>query len=217
MAKENNFIKAMKELTGANLVEEAREEIIKDTEQNMDIRILQTEKKEAETQKKLFKVNAEKTFTGSVQDNSTIISKTMVIVGDVKSADNLEVLGMIKGPVETSKELTLRGKVLGDVRGQNITMKNCAVQGNVMAENHLSIDGDSVILGDVSATDMTSSGKVKGAIIVKDLAKLEGMALVNGDITAERIIMEQGVKLNGKVTILSEERENDQLFEIKFD
>ncbi|MEG1931002.1 MAG: polymer-forming cytoskeletal protein [Anaerovorax sp.] len=216
MVKENNFIKAMKELTGANTAEEANGKSMQEAGYSKNRRNLK-ERKKAETQKNAFEITVNTDWNAGIQGEVTTISKTMVIVGDVKSSDNLQVLGLVRGPIETTKELVIKGKVLGDIRGKNVILKNCAVQGNVFAENHLIIDEGSILLGSIYAGDLIAAGKVKGNIVVKDLAKLGEVALVNGDITAERITMEQGAKLNGKVTILSQEKESIPLFEIKFD
>lgn len=208
----------MKELTGAAVPEEEIENEAErgKVEKHLSPKIAQDEKKENEKQKTLFKVNSPKETLSSLE-NATIISPSMVIVGEVKSQDNIEVQGIIKGPIETMKNLIITGKVQGDVKAQNIVLENCAVQGNVVATEKITIGKNAILIGDISANNLVSAGKVKGNILVKDLADLSDTALVNGDITAERIIMDQGVKLSGKVTILSKSNVNESVFDIKFD
>lgn len=155
--------------------------------------------------------------SNSKQETKTIISETMVVVGNVKSSDDLQILGMVKGSVETTKQLLIKGKVQGDVKGKDIVLENCTIQGNVSANKDIDINDESVIIGDISADNICSAGKIKGNLVVQELVKLEGEAIVNGDVTAARIMMGQGVKFNGKVSIISQDLGDDNNFDVKFD
>ena len=157
MAAKGKFFKAIKGLAGNYSTEEKTVEIPSAIEPRAD------------EQEKLI----------SLTLSSTIISSSMIVEGEIQSSNDLEVMGMVKGPITTTGDLNIKGKVLGDIRGRNVALNGCAVQGNVFAEENLSLDADAIVLGDIQAKNIT---------------------------------MNPGAKLNGKVTILSQELKEESLF-----
>ena len=53
------------------------------------------------------------------------------------------------------------------------------------------------VVGDVHAKRATIAGKIKGSIIVKEQLLLKGTALIEGTITAARLVVEDGALFNG--------------------
>lgn len=225
MAAKENFFKAMKELAGVNPV---GEENYSETE-DLDITAkpiknvienpydsLDVENKETERRKALFEVEKIPEVTKPFS-SATIISSSMIINGEMKSTGDIEILGIMKGPVTTTGNLNIEGKVLGNIKGKNILLKGCAVQGNVVASGDILVDTDSVIVGDIQGNNVQVNGKVKGWINVQEMLELNKDAVVDGDASSRYIAMNQGAKLNGKVSVISDGPKDDGTFNIKFD
>jgi cytoskeletal protein CcmA (bactofilin family) len=93
---------------------------------------------------------------------------------------------MIKGELSGSEDLYLDGTVEGSIllKGNNLTV---GPNGQVKA----SVDAKGVIV----------QGKLDGNLHASDRVELRKSAVVNGDIATQRIAIEEGAYLKGKVDI----------------
>lgn len=93
---------------------------------------------------------------------------------------------MIKGELSGSEDLYLDGQVEGSIllKGNNLTV---GPNGQVKA----SVDAKGVIV----------QGKLDGNLRASDRVELRKSAVVNGDIATQRIAIEEGAYLKGKVDI----------------
>ncbi|MGB9237009.1 MAG: polymer-forming cytoskeletal protein [Terriglobales bacterium] len=96
---------------------------------------------------------------------------------------------VIKGEVSGSEDLYIDGKVEGsiDLRNHSVTV---GPSGNVKAG--------------ISAKCIMIQGKVDGSLTVSDRLDLRKSAVVTGDVTTQRIAIEEGAFLKGKVDIQKE-------------
>ena len=93
---------------------------------------------------------------------------------------------VIKGELSGSEDLYLDGHVEGSIalKGKSLTVgPNGQVKG--------SVEGKGVVV----------QGKLDGNILASDRVELRKSAVVNGDISAQRISIEEGAFLKGKVEI----------------
>ena len=111
----------------------------------------------------------------------TVISKNTMIDGNVRSFADMKIDGNIKGNVETTKNITINGKVVGDLTCDNISMKNSAVQGNVRLKGQAVMANDSMLIGDLSS-------------------QVDRDSVIIGDIKAGSIAISDGAVINGFVT-----------------
>jgi cytoskeletal protein CcmA (bactofilin family) len=93
---------------------------------------------------------------------------------------------VVKGELSGSEDLYVDGQVEGSIalKGNNLTV---GPNGQVKA----SIDAKGVIV----------QGKLEGNIQAADRVELHKSAVVNGDISTQRIVIEEGAFLKGKVDI----------------
>jgi cytoskeletal protein CcmA (bactofilin family) len=93
---------------------------------------------------------------------------------------------MIKGELSGSEDLYLDGQVEGSIllKGNNLTV---GPNGQVKA----SVDAKGVIV----------QGKLDGNLRASDRVELRKSAVVNGDIATQRIAIEEGAYLKGKVDV----------------
>ncbi len=141
---------------------------------------------------------------------STLISKGTTITGDIKSDGDFEIYGIVKGSVSTTGNIKISGKQTGDVSGANITLVSCTVRGNLTATDDVTIDSDSVIIGDIKTKNLVINGKMQGNVRAKNSISCQGNAIVIGDLVGATVTVNDGAKLQGKMQIF-----NGQMNEIK--
>lgn len=97
-------------------------------------------------------------FTGISNDVTTLVSQGTELVGDVNFTGTLEILGSVVGNIssahETARVRVLKGgSVEGDIKAATIDI-NGTVKGNIFALQHLCLDADSKVDGNLHYTNM---------------------------------------------------------------
>ncbi len=144
----------------------------------------------------------------------TTIAKGTVIIGEINADGDVELLGSVKGKIASQGDIKANGKVIGDLIGRDIELISCAVQGNIIASGMVTVDGDSVVVGDVKGENFCLDGKIKGNVSVEKEAKFQPKAILAGNVTTASIAMSQGAKIQGEVNIPLNEKETDMSFDI---
>ena len=93
---------------------------------------------------------------------------------------------VIKGELSGSEDLYLDGQVEGSI----------ALKGN-----SLTVGPNGQVKASVDAKGVVVQGKLEGNIQASDRVDLRKSAIVTGDISAQRISIEEGAFLQGKVDI----------------
>lgn len=142
-----------------------------------------------------------------VSDELTVISKNTVIDGNVRSLANMQVDGNIKGNVETTRDIDMTGKVVGDIKCNNASLNSAAMQGNMTTKGKLRMDRDTILIGDLSSQYADVNGRIRGNLEIAGKAELKRDAIVFGDINASTIAVTDGAIIQGYVntTFLSKE------------
>ncbi|MBE6889428.1 MAG: polymer-forming cytoskeletal protein [Ruminococcaceae bacterium] len=152
-------------------------------------------------------VNANVNRATGVTDEVTVISKNTVIDGNIRSLANMQVDGNIKGNVETTRDIDMSGKVVGDMKCNNATMNSAAMQGNMVVKGKMRMDRDTILIGDLSSQYADVNGRIRGKLDIAGKAELKRDAIVFGDINASTIAVTDGAIIQGYVntTFLSKE------------
>lgn len=145
----------------------------------------------------------------------TTIAKGTVIIGEINADGDVELLGSVKGKIASQGDIKANGKVIGDLVGRDIELVSCAVQGNIFASGMVTVDGDSVVVGDVKGENFCLDGKIKGNVTVEKEARFQPKAILAGNVTTASIAMSQGAKIQGEVNIPLSEKETDMSFDIE--
>jgi cytoskeletal protein CcmA (bactofilin family) len=98
-------------------------------------------------------------------------------------------LVVIKGELSCSEDLYIDGQVEGTIDPKG---------------NRLTIGPNGSVKADVSACAVIVQGKLEGTIHASDRVDLKQSAIVVGDITTQRISIEEGAHLKGSVNIQKE-------------
>ena len=106
-----------------------------------------------------------------------------------------------QGPARIGKSVVIKGEVSGAedlyIEGQ--------VEGTIDLQNHVVTVGPSgCVKAGVKAKSIVVQGKVDGSLTASDRMDLRQSAVVTGDVTSQRIAIEEGAFLKGKVDIQKE-------------
>src|SRR5205809_3175881 len=88
----------------------------------------------------------------------------------------------IKGSIKFQKELLIDGKVEGDINSDGV----------------LTVGENAEIRGEIKTRSITVYGKVHGNIMVGERCELKSKCVLQGDLKAARLVIEEGATFIGK-------------------
>jgi cytoskeletal protein CcmA (bactofilin family) len=107
-----------------------------------------------------------------------------------------------------SRELATIGKsvvIKGDLSGSEDLYIDGQVEGSIDLRHHsLTVGPNGRVKAGISAKSIVIQGKVDGSLTASDRLDLRKSAVVTGDVTTQRIAIEEGAFLKGKVDIQKE-------------
>lgn len=136
---------------------------------------------------------------------TTVIAKGTIINGSITSEGNVDVKGQINGDVECFN-MRVSGQVAGNIKCNSADLDACIVKGNASVKNKLLIQTGSVLIGNISAKDVESNGRVKGNITVQGPISLMEEAAVLGDISAKSLDVDSGAVIQGQIRVQSDDQ-----------
>lgn len=92
-------------------------------------------------------------------------------------------------------------KVVGDCTTEGTLRIEGTVEGTVNAGKAVVVGKDGVVDGDITTQDAVVGGRVTGSIAADSRLELQATCVVEGEIRARRIKLEEGGTVNGKVQI----------------
>jgi cytoskeletal protein CcmA (bactofilin family) len=90
-------------------------------------------------------------------------------------------------------------RVKGDCETDGTLRIEGTVEGTVRAGKAVVIGKDGVVLGDVTTQDAIIGGRVTGAVVAESRLELQATSLIEGEIRARRIKLDEGGRVNGTV------------------
>ncbi len=233
MATKNNFSKAVLDLMGlpgsenspGGKMQESDPEASFEQNIKLDLNIgrePETEKEsEFDIERRKFLYNAKTVTAGNIvpiQEDTpaTVISRSMVIVGEITSSGAIDIYGDVKGSVKTDGDIKATGKIVGDLTGNSFTLNGCTIQGNITAQGHVNIGTNTVVVGDIVADSIKLNGKVKGNLTIAKMSEFLENALLAGDVRSQTISMSQGAKLHGNVSVALDGSQSEKEFDSIF-
>src|SRR5260221_7497705 len=91
----------------------------------------------------------------------------------------------IKGNVRFSGELTLEGKL----------------EGEISSDGTLHLGDSAVVNGNLNVGSVTVRGKLTGNVVAKDKVDIKTKAELFGDVRASKLVIEEGVTFVGKTEV----------------
>ena len=92
-------------------------------------------------------------------------------------------------------------RIIGDCECADTIRIEGSIEGTVRAKKGVVIGKGGRVNGDIHTADARIAGSVKGALTVKSRLELEATAVVDGEIKAARLQLEEGGIVNGTVSV----------------
>lgn len=95
--------------------------------------------------------------------------------------------------------------IKGELSGSEDLYVDGTVEGNIELSKHrLTVGPNGIVKANVSAKSVVIQGKLDGSVNASDRVELQKSAVVTGDVTTQRIAIEEGAFLKGKIDIQKE-------------
>lgn len=154
----------------------------------------------APVQESVWDSDEEKAAKREIQEQSTVIGKAAVIVGDMTAKGPVTVTGMVQGNISCEDKVCIRGEVVGNITGKSIlVMTGGHIRGNISSITDLVLQVDASIEGDLVAAEMSLDGNLAGNINCGGNLCLGARSNVVGDISTKDISTTLGAHINGRV------------------
>lgn len=200
MDKKNNLKVAFKELMEGNISGNGESIDIKDEKKTETVKI------------ELHKESSLSPSSDKLKDAFSILSSDCIIEGNIRTSSKMYIKGNVIGNISSEDDIFISGSIEGDVVGNNINLEGGYVIGNVESKGSVSIDENSVVIGNLTANDLEFKGKLKGDIKVLNSARFLSTSIASSDVEVGSISMELGATIKGKIAV-SEEKLSDTVFD----
>lgn len=105
--------------------------------------------------------------------------------------------------VNSSNVISSETHITGDIKAKGNIRIEGTVDGMVNSTAKVEIGSASTIKGNINSVEAEISGKVEGEVICKELLFLKRTAVINGNITTQKLVVENGAVFNGKCQMTS--------------
>ena len=90
-------------------------------------------------------------------------------------------------------------RVTGDCDTEGTLRVEGTVEGTVRAGKAVVVGKEGVVQGDIVTQDAVIGGRVTGTVVAESRLELQATCIIEGEIRARRIKLDEGGKVNGKV------------------
>ena len=97
----------------------------------------------------------------------------------------------------------------GDIKLDEGIIVYGTVYGNIQSKGAVRVSRTGKVHGNISASDIHVGGNVEGDVVVENRAVLGEASLLNGNLTYQSLIIEEGAQFQGQCIILGNETAND--------
>ncbi len=92
-------------------------------------------------------------------------------------------------------------RVVGDCETEGTLRVEGTVEGTVRAGKAVVLGKEGVVDGDIATQDAVVGGRVTGSIVADSRLELQATCIVEGEVRARRLKLDEGGKLNGTVHV----------------
>lgn len=136
-----------------------------------------------------------------VTERAAIISKSMVVDGNLSLDEPIEIYGCVNGHVTSKSAVSLHnGRVTGNVQAESLSMRGGKITGPVQSKLSVVLSEGATIEGDVSAGQIRieANASIVGNLSAHELFVGERGEIL-GDVETQLLKTEDGSILNGSV------------------
>ncbi len=92
-------------------------------------------------------------------------------------------------------------KITGDVETDGTLRVEGTVEGMIKAAKAVVVGKDGVVIGDIATQDAVIGGRVTGTVTAESRLELQATCVIDGEIRARRVKLDEGGKVNGQVAM----------------
>ncbi len=90
-------------------------------------------------------------------------------------------------------------RVVGDCETEGTLRIEGELRGSIRAGKAVVVGKDGLVVGDILTQDAIVGGKVTGTVVAESRLELQATCVIDGEIHARRIKLDEGGKVNGEV------------------
>lgn len=105
---------------------------------------------------------------------------------------------MNPNPASTKNTLAADVEIKGSIKFQNDLTVDGKIEGEILSSGVLTVGENAEIRGEIKTKSVTVFGKVHGNITVEERCELKSRAVLQGDLKASRLVIEEGATFVGK-------------------
>jgi cytoskeletal protein CcmA (bactofilin family) len=91
--------------------------------------------------------------------------------------------------------------IAGDLQADGVVRIEGRIVGNVHAGDQVLLCDGGIIEGDIVTREAVIGGRVHGCIAAEERVEVQASGLVHGDIATRRLLIQEGGRVNGGVTM----------------
>lgn len=108
-------------------------------------------------------------------------------IANLQSLNSIGIGTIIDGNIKTEGDFRIDGKV----------------NGNIITSGRLVLGASSQVVGDINCINGNIEGFVRGNIQVKEILKISKSANIDGNITTNKLIVDEGAVIQAKISMSS--------------
>lgn len=132
-----------------------------------------------------------------VIDETSIITASTTLTGNLASAGSFDIQGTVNGNVTCNGKLVVTGMINGNSTSSEFFADVAKVEGEVVSTGTVKIGAGSVIIGNITATSAVIAGAVKGDIDVQGPVVVDTSAVIMGNIKSRSVQINNGAIIEG--------------------
>lgn len=133
----------------------------------------------------------------AAEDETTVITASTTLSGDIATAGSLEVQGTINGNVTSNGKVVVTGTINGNTTASEVFADVASIEGEIVTTGTVKIGAGSVIVGNISASSAVVAGAVKGDIDVQGPVVIDTSAVIMGNIKSRSVQINNGAVIEG--------------------
>ena len=133
----------------------------------------------------------------TVEDETTVITASTVLTGDLATAGSFDIRGTINGNVSCNGKLDVTGVINGNSSASEFFADEAKVEGEVVSSGTVKIGAGSVIIGNITASSAVIAGAVKGDIDIQGPVVVDTSAVIMGNIKSRSVQINNGAVIEG--------------------
>lgn len=133
----------------------------------------------------------------AIEDETSVITASTVLTGDIQTAGSFDIQGTINGNVSCYGKLVVTGTINGNSSASEFFADVASIEGEVVSTGTVKVGAGSVIVGNITASSAVIAGAVKGDIDVQGPVVVDTSAVIMGNIKSRSVQINNGAVIEG--------------------